>query len=157
MTVRFGDPKTALFGKTPLTKEILEGAFHIRTHLDFSALEQAIIETCQAYPVRHGRLTGDKKPVYQYRKKVKQKVVSYGATAKTKTDGSDIVLIPQWSLAPVTIKHGGEVYQVFKTVYAQMTSGKIHDVEEIEYFLNELERRLRLEDAQATIELTRGH
>lgn len=152
MTVSFGSPKTAWFGRTALTKSILKGYFLINTTLGFDEIEQAIVETCADYPVKTRRFLGDEKVVYRYRKGVKQKVVSYGSPTKAK-DGGELVLIPEWSLAPVAIKDSGREYKVFKVVTARMASGKINNVEEMEYFLNDLEKRLRLKDAQAAVTL----
>lgn len=152
MTVSFGSPKTAWFGKTALTKSILKGYFRINTTLGFDEIEQAIVETCTNYPVKTRHFLGDEKVVYRYRKQVKQKVVSYGSFSTAK-DGDDFVAAPEWSLAPVVIRDNGKEYKVFKVVTAKMVSGKINNVEEMECFLNELEQRLRRQDAQAAVTL----
>jgi hypothetical protein len=88
-----------------------------------------------------------------------REVIAYGSLTKRRTASGDLVetvldaaIDLKWELALGTGLPGYE-YVVILARHTE-TSGKINEVEELQYFLNELERSLRRMDPQAEITLT---
>jgi hypothetical protein len=151
VTVNFGKAKQAWVGKSPLTKAIMNGAFGIATSLDIGQVQEAAARTCADFPVKNRKLLGTYKPCIQAdRPNREREVIAYGSTTRAKT-GKDIVITPCWKLG---LGSGVQDHQfTIVLLYAKLTSGKIDEVEELEYFLNELERVLRESDPKATVDL----
>lgn len=150
MSVSFGNPKTAWYGKTRLTKDINNSGFGISTDLDISQVQAAAVQTCREFPVKKARLTrSPMKPVITAKKGVE--VIAYGVVGTNKQTGKEYVAPSSWHLA---LGSGtGEYKYRIVLAYAQLYSGKINEVEELEFFLNELERNLQHQDPRARIEL----
>lgn len=145
MSVTFGKVTTAFFGKTSLTKAICNGAFWIRSSLDIAQVWQVAARTCEEYPPKRRRISGECRAVIR-RERSGAQFIAYGSSALSKI-GEHIVLIPDWKLACVEI--GG--YKVFKLASAQLASGAITEVQEMEYWINEFEHNLRAHDPAATV------
>jgi hypothetical protein len=150
MSIGFGKPKTAWYGKTRLTKVINRGGFGVSTGLDIDKVRVVAIQTCNEFPVKKARLIrSPMRPLIRVRKGVE--VISYGIVATSKKTGEEYMPVPSWELA---LGNGTGAYRYRITLaYAKLFSGKIDEVEELEYFLNELERNLRRLDPQAMIAL----
>lgn len=150
MSVSFGKPKTAWYGKTRLTKAINRGGFGISTGLDAGKIQDAATQTCGEFPVKQARLIrSPMKPLIRMRKGTE--VISYGVVGTDSKTGREYMSVPSWELA---LGSGADGYRYrIVLAYARLFSGKIDEVEELEYFLNELERNLRSLDSQAAIEL----
>lgn len=148
MSVSFGKAKQAWVGKSALTKQLMNGAFGVSTSLDMNKLRDAAAHTCEQFPAKDcGFLLGRHKPVIQINSRLKQQVIAYGRISKT----SQRVFPIDWELG---LRPGVQGYQfMISVVHASLTSGKIDQVEEMEYFINELERNLGDLDPQAAISL----
>jgi hypothetical protein len=149
MSVNFGKATTAWFGNTSLTKAINRGGFGLSTSLDLSKVQDAADRTCKEYPVKQARLVRTPmRPMIMESKG--REVISYGLAGPDKS-GRERVFGPSWQLALGGPTDGYQFTIIL--VYAQLHSGKIDEVKELEYFLNELERNLRDLDPQAMINL----
>jgi len=150
MSVSFGNPKTAWYGKTRLTKAINHGGFGVSTSLDIGKVQAAAVQTCQEFPVKKARLVRfPMKPMMMTRKGVE--VIAYGMVNTNKKTGKEYVGSSSWQLALGSGADGYD-YRII-LAYAQLHSGKIDEVGELEYFLNELERNLQHQDPRASIKL----
>ncbi len=150
MSVDFGKPQTAWYGKSKLTKAINRGGFGLATSLGLDKVQEAAVRTCREFPVKKARIVrSPMKPVIMTKKGAE--VIAYGMVDTNKKTGKEYVLIPEWELA---LGSGADSHN-FRIIlrYAKLYSGKISEVEELEYFLNELERNLRHLDPEATVEL----
>lgn len=147
MTVDFGTPKTAYIGKTALTKQLLAGRFAISTLLDISAIRDTTVETCETFPKKHVKIFGDYGPAIMNDRRLRREVISYGSIRTSKRTGNPIVLSPEWKLVLVEIDDDAAL----AVAEVSLTSGKISYVEEMQYFLNELEINLRKRDSEAYI------
>ena len=81
-----------------------------------------------------------------------REIIAYGGLARTLETVPDTAADVRWELA---LGPGlpGYACVIFLARYTE-TSGKINEIEELQYFLNELERNLRRLDPQAQISLT---
>lgn len=150
MSVSFGKPKTAWYGKTRLTKAISREGFGISTELDIDKVQDAAVQTCKEFPVKKARLIrSPMKPLIRVRKGVE--VISYGIVGTNSKTGGEYMSVPRWELA-LGSGAGGYKYRIV-LAYATLISGKIDEVEELEYFLNEMERNVRNLDSRAAINL----
>jgi len=149
MSVSFGNPQTAWYGKSKLTKQIQQG-FGLSTKLDIGQVQEAAVRTCKEFPPKKVPLVRDqRKPMIMGDGKGND-LIWYGLAGVGKS-GKERVYGPQWKLA---LGSGTAGYQyTIALAYAKLYSGKISDVVELEFFLNELERNLREADPQATISL----
>jgi hypothetical protein len=113
--------------------------------------------TCKEYPVKKRFMQSMAPRIVQ--RKSGHEVIAYGGLAQRKTaSGGSVETVPdtasdvRWELALGTGVPGC-AYVIILARYTE-TSGKINEVEELQYFLNELERNLRTLDPQAEISLT---
>lgn len=156
MSVDFGSPRQAFFGKSSLTKAITRGAFGVSSSLTMDQVREAAVLTCRGYPVKK-RFLGQAGPRIVQRKNGHE-VIAYGYLDRRRTpDGRtietvrDTAVALDWELALAT-GVPGYPYAILLARYTE-TSGKIDEVKELQYFLNELERNLRALDPQAEISL----
>ena len=148
MSVSFGNVKTAFFGKTNLTKTLINGAFHINSGLNIAQVWQVAARTCEEYPAKRKRMQfGEYKAVIR-RERSGQQFIAYGSSAASKS-GEDVVLIPQWKLACVEIQG----HKFLKLASAKLRSGSIYEVEEMEFWINSFEHNLQAIDRGATVML----
>ena len=140
MSVDFGKPRQVFFGKSPLTKELTRGAFGVSTKLTMDQVRDAAI-TCREYLVKK-----------RFMQSMAPRIVQRKSGHETVPDTASDV---RWELA-LGAGVPGYAYAIILARYTE-TSGKINEVEELQYFLNELERNLRRLDPQAEISLTDGN
>jgi hypothetical protein len=145
LSVSFGKPGTAFVGKTNLTKAIHGNGFGITTSLDAPTVWQTARKTCREYPERKEWLTGLHGPRIQHSNRAGAELITYGMLTKDQ----DQVSVRHWALA--LAKGTGNYSYTLRLAYAKLVSGKIDHIEELEYFLNELEGNLRLLDPNAAI------
>jgi hypothetical protein len=157
VSVDFGKARQVFFGKSPLTKAITSGAFGVSTVLTMDQVRDAAALTCKEYPVKKRFLQSMAPRIVQ--RKSGQQVIAYGALTQRRTasGGSvetvlDNALDVQWELA-LGAGLPGYACVIILARYTER-SGKIDEVEELQYFLNELERNLRVLDPRAEISLT---
>jgi len=157
VSVDFGKARQVFFGKSPLTKAITSGAFGVSTTLTMDQVRDAAALTCREYPVKKRLLQSMAPRIVQ--RKSGHEVIAYGALTQRKTPNGgsvqtvlDNALDVQWELALGT-GIPGYACVILLARYTER-SGKINEVEELQYFLNELERNLRVLDSQAEIRLT---
>lgn len=150
MSVSFGKATTAWYGKTKLTKTINKNGFGVSTSLDIGQVQAAAMQACHEFPVKKAPLVRTPmKPMLATRKGVD--VIAYGLIHTSKKTGKEFVAGESWALA---LGSGISRYNYrIVLTYAELHSGTIDEVKELEYFLNEWERNLRNQDPQATIEL----
>lgn len=149
MSVDFNNSKTALYGKTKLTKAIHRNGFGLATNLSINEIGSAIDLACQQYPEKMAIFRQVKKPISVIEKG--HNAISYGAVSHGKKTGKEIVLVPDWKLG-LTGPAGNYQFRIV-LLHATLRSGKIAEVEELGHFINELERRLRDTDPRARIDL----
>lgn len=156
MSVDFGKPGQVFFGKSPLTKALIRGAFGVSTALTMDQLREAAALTCRDYPVKK-RFMNLMGPRIVQRKNGLE-VIAYGYLRKRNTSsGESVEIVPdsafdmKWELA-LGAGLVGYAYVILLARHTE-TSGKINEVEELQYFLNELERNLRALDPKAGISL----
>ena len=149
MSVSFGKPQTAwlsMYGsKTALTKQIRDKGFRLRTSLGVNDIYAIMAVTCRDYPIKK-RPLGQKAGAMFYSNRKYSNVIGFGLLSK---DGKSIIG-PDWILG-LTAGEGQD--KALKLLYAKLLSGKIHDEDEMETCLNELERNLRDRDPHAEITL----
>lgn len=156
MSVDFGKARQVFFGKSPLTKALTSGAFGVSTTLTMDQLRHAAAVTCREYPLKRRFLQSMGPRIVQ--RKNDLEVIAYGSLTQRRTargesvetvldNASDV----RWELALGAGLPGYE-YVILLARHTE-TSGKINEVEELQYFINELERNLRALDPQAEITL----
>lgn len=157
MSVDFGKPRQVFFGKSPLTRALTSGAFGVSTSLTMDEVRDAAAVTCREYPIKK-RFMRQVGPRIVQRKNGLE-VIAYGGLTRRRTPAGqtvetvlDTATDVCWELA-LGAGLPGYPYVILLARYTE-TSGKINDVEELQYFLNELERNLRALDRQAEIRLT---
>jgi hypothetical protein len=157
MSVDFGKPRQVFFGKSPLTQALTRGAFGVSTSLTMDQVRDAAAVTCREYPIKK-RFMQQVGPRIVQRKNGRE-VIAYGDLTRRRTPNGqtvetvlDTATDLRWELALGT-GLPGYPYVILLARHTE-TSGKINDVEELQYFLNELERNLRALDRQAEISLT---
>jgi hypothetical protein len=157
VSVDFGKARQVFFGKSPLTKELTRGAFGVSTKLTMDQVRDAAAITCREYPVKKRFMQSMAPRIVQ--RKSGHEVIAYGGLARRRTaSGESVETVPdtasdvRWELA-LGAGVPGYAYAIILARYTD-TSGKINEVEELQYFLNELERNLRRLDPQAEISLT---
>ena len=138
MSVDFGKARQVFFGKSPLTKELTRGAFGVSTKLTMDQVRDAAAITCREYLVKK-----------RFMQSMAPRIVQRKSGHETVPDTASDV---RWELA-LGAGVPGYAYAIILARYTE-TSGKINEVEELQYFLNELERNLRRLDPQAEISLT---
>jgi hypothetical protein len=162
VTVDFGKARQVFFGKSPLTKALAGGAFGISTTLTMDQVRDAAALTCREYPAKK-RFLQSMAPRIVERKSGRQ-VIAYGSLTQRRTASGETVetvldtaLDLKWELV-LGAGLPGYAYVIILARHTE-TSGKINEVEELQYFLNELERNLRALDPHAEISLTdrKGH
>ena len=141
MSVDFGKARQVFFGKSPLTKELTRGAFGVSTKLTMDQVRDAAAITCREYLVKK-----------RFMQSMAPRIVQRKSGHETVPDTASDV---RWELA-LGAGVPGYAYAIILARYTE-TSGKINEVEELQYFLNELERNLRRLDPQAEISLTDGN
>ena len=141
MSVDFGKARQVFFGKSPLTKELTRGAFGVSTKLTMEQVRDAAAITCREYLVKK-----------RFMQSMAPRIVQRKSGHETVPDTASDV---RWELA-LGAGVPGYAYAIILARYTE-TSGKINEVEELQYFLNELERNLRRLDPQAEISLTDGN
>ncbi len=144
------DTSDAYVGKSKLTKQINDDGFGITTSLAATQVWDAMKKTCLGYPRKEHKFPkGQSGPVAQNIKGTD--VVAYGPIGVHKNTGQDVVGIPDWAL--VLTKGSGSYAYVLRLARAKVQNGKIWSVEEMGYWVNELEGNLRVADAEASIEM----
>jgi hypothetical protein len=141
VSVDFGKARQVFFGKSPLTKELTRGAFGVSTKLTMDQVRDAAAITCREYLVKK-----------RFMQSMAPRIVQRKSGHETVPDTASDV---RWELA-LGAGVPGYAYAIILARYTE-TSGKINEVEELQYFLNELERNLRRLDPQAEISLTDGN
>jgi hypothetical protein len=149
VSVDFGKPKTAWYGKTKLAKAIHQNGFGLTTSLSISEVGNAIELTCKQYPEKKEIFRQIKKPVTSLEKGYS--VISYGVVYPAKKTGREIMHTVYWKLGLAGPVRNYEYRIVL--VRATLHSGQIDEVEELGHFINELEQNLRNVDPDARIDL----
>lgn len=157
MSVDFGKARQVFFGKSPLTKALTRGAFGVSTTLTMDQLRDAAALTCREYPIKKRFLQSMGPRIVQ--RKSGHEVIAYGSLAQRRSASGELVqTVPdnapdvRWELV-LGAGLPGYPYVILLARYTE-TSGKINEVEELQYFLNELEHNLRALDPQAEISVT---
>ena len=152
MSVAFGKIKTAAVGRTQLAKQIEKHGFRVDASLDTARIREVIRATCAQYPPKKkkwgGGFVADKDGPFRplvIDTQLTRRVISYGIVRLK--DGKERLSISQWGLV-LTEADGG---RRLKLTYAKLANGQIQAVQEMEEFLNALEKNLQLDDPDASI------
>lgn len=130
-------------------KRLLAGSFTISTSLEVSDIQEALIDASRNFP-RKKTMFGMSGPVIMRDKRLDLEVVAYGSIAKTKT-GGETVLDPDWSLA---LRASDEASPELAVARLKGSGSEVSEIEEMEYFIIELECNMRTRDTSATTAIT---
>jgi hypothetical protein len=136
MPVEFGKTNQAVFGQSKLTKRIRQG-FWVTARVDDDTLWEIIEKVCNDFPKKKALLGPRGMMVFRARD-TKQRTIGFGTITKR---GS---MVPDWTLGL------GGTSPVWRlgVVHGKVISGKVEQVREMEFFLNELEAALQAKDPE---------